>query len=334
MRKVLGCLIVLLTCEHAFAADQKWIHATSANFDMYAAESDSDARAALMHLEAVRAYFLAATHSKDPGSQPVRIVAFRSESDFSRYRPAEVGPVHVYAFSGGAPASIVVLGLKPEIYEQIFREYCQMVLDASAPTLAYWFRAGLAEVYSTLKPGEGTLKLGSPPIRAFKSSGQGVDLVALVTIDRAGLAASRAKQDSAFYADTNNPSPRANAAFGAANAAQTTALNQVQANATQDYAGVAWMLTHMIMFSQDYRPRFGEFTGAMAGGMDSGTAFNNVYGRSLAQVGDDLRLYAKQSSLAVATVKFTGEKPASPQVKAATKEEQDRIFADLAGKSK
>jgi hypothetical protein len=322
MRRVFGYLTLLLSCAHAFAADQKWVHATSVNFDMYAAESDSDARAALLHLEAVRAYFLAATHSKDPGGQPVRIIAFRSESDFSKYRPAEAGSLHIYAFAGNTPATIVVLGLKPEMYEQIFREYCQMVLDASAPSLAYWFRAGLAEVYSTLKPGEGTLKLGSPPLREFKASGQGVDLVALVTIDRAGLLASRAKQDSAFYADTSSSFSRA------------TALNQVQGNATQDYPGVAWMLTHMIMFSQEYRPKFGEFTGAMAGGMDSGTAFNNVYGRSLAQVGDDLRLYVKQSSLAVANVKFSGEKPASPQVKAATKEDQDRILLELAGKSK
>ncbi len=58
------------------------------------------------------------------------------------------------------------------------------------------------------------------------------------------------------------------------------------------------MLTHMIMFSQDYRAKAGQFIGTLASGQDTGAAFNAVYGRSLQQVLEDLRLYMKQSALA------------------------------------
>jgi hypothetical protein len=299
---------------------------------MYAADGEGDPKAALNHLEAVRAYFLGATHSQDPGGQSVRLVAFHSEGDFAKFRPADVGSARAYAQQGAVPATIAVLGLKPEMYEQVFQEYAQLVLDESAPSLPYWFRAGLAAVYSTLKPGEGTLKLGSPQVRGFKVSGvnDGLDLNALVNIDRAGMLASRAKEGVDFNSDT----PSASLAASLGNGAATTKLSQVQSKVAQDYSAAAWLLTHMLMFSPDYRPKFSEFLGALAGGTETGAAFNKVYGRSLSQVNTDVRLYAKQPGLAVATVKFAGEKPAVPQVKAATKEEEDRIFADLSRKGK
>ena len=106
MRRFIVCLTILShpPCSpHAlFAADPKWIHATSEHFDMYTAESEGDAKAALQHLEAVRAYFLAATHSKDPGGQPVRIVAFHSAENYrntGRRRLDRPGRMHRQARS-------------------------------------------------------------------------------------------------------------------------------------------------------------------------------------------------------------------------------------------
>ncbi len=83
-------LLTILPISCLPAADAKWVHATSAHFDLYTSESEGDARAALAHLEATRAYFLAATHTHDPGGRTVRIVAFHAESDYSKYKPTEV----------------------------------------------------------------------------------------------------------------------------------------------------------------------------------------------------------------------------------------------------
>ena len=51
------------------------------------------------------------------------------------------------------------------------------------------------------------------------------------------------------------------------------------------------MLTHMVMFGRDYRDKAGQFIAALAGRQDTASAFNTVYGRSLQQVLEDLKLY-------------------------------------------
>lgn len=335
MRFFPGCLLAIVSLSlpsaRVFAAD-KWVHATSVHFDMYAAENDSDVRAALEHLEAVRGYFLAATHSQDPGGQPVRIVVFHSESEFNKYRPAEY--VAASAFPVLEPqATIVALGLKPANYEKIFLEYCMMVMDISAPRLPYWMRAGLAQFYSTLKPGDGIMKLGGPPTREYHIHGNGqVDLTELFKIDKAAYLSSRGKGAEDFGADTDHSTSHGNAALG--NSAATNALNAVQGNVTQDYEGPDWTLTHMLMFSQDYRGKVGEFIGALGSWQETGAAFNAVYGRSVAQVVIDLQLYMKQSALPVVNAKYAAEKPAAPAVKALAKEDQDSIVAELSRKGK
>lgn len=233
---------------------------------------------------------------------------------------------------GAVPATIAVVGLKPAVYEQIFREYAQLVMDESSPSLPYWFRAGLADLYSTLKPGDNQIKLGIPPFRDYRSTGiADLDLSILVGIDRAGLLASRSKQGADSFADTGSA---ANAAFGAANAAQTNALAQARSSLAQDFGGGIWMLTHMVMFQPDYRPKFGQFVGTLGTGQPTGAAFISVYGRSLNQVAVDLKLYAKQPSLSSANLPFKYEKPETPQVRPATKEDLDRIFADLGKKTR
>src|SRR5580692_1787995 len=102
MRSSLCLLAVLslsLPSARVLAAD-KWVHATSAHFDMYTDESESEVRAALQHLEMVRAFFVNATSSKDPNGQPVRIVAFHSDGDFYKYKPAEYVLVGAYSLPG------------------------------------------------------------------------------------------------------------------------------------------------------------------------------------------------------------------------------------------
>ncbi len=328
--------LLMLSCAlpgaRVFAAD-KWVHANSAHFDMYAAQSESDIRAALLHLEVVRAYFIGATHSQDPGGQPVRIVVFASASDFGKYRPSEYGDSPSFSIPG-TPATIVALGLKPDMFEQIFMEYTQLVLDDSASNLPYWYRAGLSELYASLKPGDGTVKLGGPPMRSYKhgaiSSNLEQVLTSLFLIDRNGIVASRGKNAVDFNTDT--PSAKLAAALG--NGAATTALAQVQSSVTEDYAGTDWILMHMLMFQPEYRPKFGEFTGAIGSGTEAGAAIAKVYGRSMRQVSDDLILYWKQSGLAVATAKAPGDKPAPATMKAATPAETDAVMASLAKKGK
>jgi len=74
-------------------------------------------------------------------------------------------------------------------------------MDESAPRLPYWLRAGLAQFYSTLKPGDNSMKLGGPPTRSYhvRSTNQ-VDMNLLVGVDKAAYLASRSKGAQDFGA--------------------------------------------------------------------------------------------------------------------------------------
>lgn len=147
-------LVMALACAmplaRSYAAEQKWLRAASQHFELCTTENESKARAALEHFEAVRAYFLAVIHAPGAPGEPIRMVAFRSEGDFTQYRP--LGSEYAKAFSRtrGVSNYIVVMNLNKELYEQGFREYVRMVLDNSAAALPYWLRMGLGEYYATL----------------------------------------------------------------------------------------------------------------------------------------------------------------------------------------
>ena len=323
---LLAILSLSLPSARVFAAD-KWVHATSTHFDMYTDESEAAVRPALQHLEASRAFFVNATHTQDPNGQPVRIVAFHSEGDFYKYKPAVYVLVTAYSLPGPA-ATIVSHGLKPDNYEGIFREYCQTVLDLSASQLPYWFRAGLAQLYSTVKPGEGTMRLGFPPNRSYQSGTGGISMQMLIGIDRKAYLESRSKGANDFDTDTDN-----NAALGK-KAAASAGLNHATSD-SQDYQAYTWMLTHMVMFGKDYREKAGQFIAThWRSRQDTAAAFSTIYGRSLQQVLEDLQLYMKQAGLPIVNPKFVFDKPAAPQIQAMTKEDQDHLIADLGKKGK
>ena len=99
---ILACL---LPVARSFAAEQKWIRAASANFELYTTENDAKARAALDHFEAVRAYFLKAVRAGGPPGEPLRIVAFRSEGEYRPYRPPGMDFARAFSQSSSAPST-------------------------------------------------------------------------------------------------------------------------------------------------------------------------------------------------------------------------------------
>jgi hypothetical protein len=300
--------LLLLAATSLSAADAKWIHLTSPHFDVYTSESEGDTKAAIAHLEAARAFFLAATHSHDPAGKSVRIVIFHSEGDYSKYKPADIHTAKVYSI---APATIVADGLKADMSEQVFREYAQLSLDDSGPALPYWFRYGLATVYSTLKPSDTGMTIGSPPKSDYRNSEVGdVNLPLLFSVNRETILASREKGALDYNADTFS-------------AVQNTLLQ------SQDYARASWMLVHMLMFQPEYRTKFGEFMRMLASGTESGAAFGKVYGTPVSKVKADLTIYAKQTGILTMTAPFKAGKPAAVESKPLTKDELDSLLASL-----
>jgi hypothetical protein len=328
MRSLLSLFLVTTSL---FAADAKWMHLTSAHFDVYTSESEGDTKAAITHLEAARAFFLAATHSHDPAGQSVRIVIFHAESDYSKYKPADVHTAKVFSIS---PGTIVADGLKADMDAQVFREYAQLSLDDSGPTLPYWFRYGLATVYSTLKASDAGMTIGSAPKSDYRNGEVGdVSLPLLFTVNRETMLASREKASLDFNSDVLSTGTNNGASSGSRNpgGSASTALGNVQSalSQSQDFARASWMLVHMLMFQQDYRPKFGEFMRTLASGTESGAAFEKVYSSPVSKVKTDLTIYSKQTGILTMTAPFKVEKLAAPESKPLTTEALASLFASL-----
>lgn len=308
---ILACLLPL---ARSFAAEQKWLRAASPNFELYTTENEARARAALDHFEAVRAYFLKAVRASGPAGEPIRIVAFRSEGDYLPYRPPGMDFARAFSQTGGVRSSIVMMNLASETYEHGFREYVRMVLSDSAAALPYWLRTGLTELYATLLPVKGEMKLGTAPWRANRADA--ADLVVLVTMqDRSRGGGVGSQRDS-----LNNERPNAVVA-------STQGLLNVASAASVDWGYTAWSLTHMLMFSKDYAPKFSAMLQGVAGGKGTGTVFGEVYGRSVGQVSSDLNLY-RRMALPVAMIPFQAEK-VTVDVRPATSLESGIALADL-----
>ncbi len=310
--------ITFFVAATSYAADIKMSVVTSPGFELYTTDAPDKGKDALKFIEAARANILAAFHTENPDGKPVRIVAFRNLSELEQYRPANMNSAHYYVQPGkdGKPV-IVLMNIKPDTFEFGVRQFAQVILDSAAPGAPYWFRMGVAQLYSTLQPaGGGKMKFGGGPHRSYKS-GAAFDLVTLFTID------ARAARESDEALSTIFNSEGQHAAFDTSQGA----LAGVGAGLSMDYTNYAWMLTHMLVFHDEYRAKWGAFVGAMAAGNETGAAFTAVYGKSVNQVAADLKLYAARPGLVTITQPAKLDKPVSPEARAATSQEADAAIA-------
>jgi tetratricopeptide (TPR) repeat protein len=92
----------------------------------------------------------------------------------------------------------------------------------------------------------------------------------------------------------------------------------------------SWALTHMLILSDQYRPKGSLFLDAVLGGEEAVKAIPRVYGRSLQQVKQDLAQYAGNSSFRVLVFPSRIEKPEEkPEIRPATPLEWGMVQADV-----
>lgn len=191
---------------------------------------------------------------------PVTIVVFRNAKEFKPYAPNAAAS----AFFVGDEARdfIVMSGVGEEHYPTAVHEYMHLLMrhmDLNAPV---WLNEGIAEVYSTLRPYAGNIMIGAVP------QGRGWVLGQQKWIPLDQLMSVRS--DSPEYNE-------------------------------KDRAGVfyaqSWMLTHMLMLGEGYKPGFGKFLEMISTGATGADAFWKVYAKSSAQVQRDLEAYYRSNSL-------------------------------------
>ena len=68
----------------SFAAEQ-WLRITSPDFELYTSAGEKKGRAALLHFEQVRDFFLKASPVKNLSDVPVRLIDFGSDAEYRSY---------------------------------------------------------------------------------------------------------------------------------------------------------------------------------------------------------------------------------------------------------
>ena len=209
-----------------------------------------------MYFEQVRSFFLQASPAKHAPEFPVRIVAFRSESQYKPYRINE-SAVAYYA-PGRNRDYIVMQDISSEHYPVAIHEYTHLIVKHVGLKLPLWLNEGWADVYSSLAPKGDKALVGSPLPGHFQTllTTKWLTLDVLASVDHNSPLYNERNKAGIFYAES-------------------------------------WLLVHMLYLSPGYRANFSKLLLAISSGQDMAQACQSVYGKGLKEIASDLDQYSR-----------------------------------------
>jgi len=257
MRRLTLAFALILASSSNAAAD--WAYAASDHFEVYAAGGDRQAREGLTYFERVHAFFTEVMKLAPRSGTITRLIIFSSDRQFAPYRPNEVASA--FYLSGPDRDYIVMKSFDENANRIVIHEYAHLIFRHSGIRFPLWLNEGLAEFFSTVAPEGGRMSVGAVPLDRLQYLNNGASMMPLERLFAVGAG-----------------SPEYN---------------------TSTHAGLfysqSWALAHMLMVDPRYRPKFGELQQRITGGILPAAAFAEVYGKTLAVVGADLRNYVGRS---------------------------------------
>lgn len=232
-------------------ADEQWTKLATKHFEMYTTNDARSAAAVLQEFEQVRSFFLQSNQTIHIPNVPVKIIAFRSEEEYAKYR---LNPgAFAYYLHNHNYDYIVMQDINPEHYPAAIHEYTHMVVQHAGWNLPLWLNEGWAEVYSSLDVQADRVVVGGIPAgRLYDLQTRSwLNLPTLFAVDRKSSYYRQPDQMKIFYAQS-------------------------------------WALCHMLMLSPEYRPKFMTFVAAVSSGKPVAECFQTIYGKTLDQVQADL----------------------------------------------
>jgi tetratricopeptide (TPR) repeat protein len=262
MTRALVLLAVWVGCA---SGAERWTRLTSPQFELYTTAGEKKGTETILYFEQVRSFFshvVPATNKA--GETPVRIVLFRSETQFKPYAPSEVAAAY---YQPGRDRDYIVMGdSDPEHLHIAIHEYMHLIVQHSHLKLPLWMNEGLADVYSTLKPMGKKAMIGDliPGDVQVLQNQKWMTFDALTQVDHQSQAYNEKNRAGTFYAES-------------------------------------WALVHMLFLSPEYAPKFPAFLVAISSGKSAAEACQEAYGRSSAEVFKDLQMYFHRNRLFGAT---------------------------------
>lgn len=226
----------------------------SANFEAYSTAGERDTRDALRDFERVRDFFLQANQHEPPKPVPVYVVVFGSEKEYTHYRFNEVAVAYYF---GGVDRDYIVMGRTGDEAARVaVHEYVHLVARHLGLKYPTWLNEGVADLYSTLRMQGDKALVGDLVPGRMQSllTEKWIPLPVLLS----------ATQSSPFYNEKNKAS---------------------------SFYGESWALAHMLQLSPQYSPKYSEFLKVLQSGVDSASALEKAYGKTIADIEKDLQSY-------------------------------------------
>src|SRR6266851_8426994 len=167
LRFLIFVFLVLCLTEPMSAADQQWLRISSDHFIVLTDAGEKKGHEVVARFEQMRAMFgtLLGQH-KLRMSEPLEIIAFRSDKDFAQIAPMRDGkPITDPAFVlTGDDRIFVVLDLfEPDSWRAVEHQFAHYLLNYNYPPTQPWFDEGFAEYFSSLYLTPKAAELGGDP---------------------------------------------------------------------------------------------------------------------------------------------------------------------------
>ena len=255
-RALAGITLLLVTLTPALAAPHDpWLRIQSPHFELFTTAGERSGRDLVQHFEMVRSFFLQAFGSEAAGSKPVSIIAFRNRREFAPYTPNQAASAFFHP--GAAHDFIVMTNDSTGQYQVANHEYTHLLVGQTSETLPVWLNEGMAELYETLQREGPLIVVGrAAPGRAQAlASEKWIDLDVLLSVTNDSPLYNEKDRAGMFYAES-------------------------------------WALVHMLNLGEAYRARLHAMLDALKT-VDAAAAFHQAYGKTVAQVQQDLQAYIR-----------------------------------------
>ncbi|MBI2679582.1 MAG: DUF1570 domain-containing protein [Candidatus Solibacter usitatus] len=261
-RRILLVVAVNLLPLLPVRAAEQWLRLRSPHFELITDAGDRHGPGLLLHLEQLRRLFIAQVAFPERESSPaVRIIGFKSPAEFAAYRLIE----HTDAYYVGAPGhDIIVMSLTgPADFRTASHEYTHVMSKHRGLRLPAWLSEGLAEVFSTARFQSGQAVLGD-----------------MSSARMSALVRSRWIPLGEILTSSGRYSTR---------------------DASAMFYAESWALTHMLMFSPAYSPRFKALLQRCERTAPTPGILDEIYGKPLPALETDLHDWIAGRAPAVKT---------------------------------
>lgn len=166
MSRILRVLSLVLLTLPAAAAEPHWSQLDSTHFFVLTDGDEKQGREVIVHFEQMRAEFAQLLYkSRLNVSEPIDIIAFKDDAEYSKVAPAAQGAGLGSAFFlPGDDRYYFVLNLsKADSWRAVSRDFAQVLLTFNYPPTQTWFDTGFAEYFSSLRLTDKDMQIGGDP---------------------------------------------------------------------------------------------------------------------------------------------------------------------------